>query len=231
MPPRLSGMNTAHRSPFARLLGLALLLVIASLTGFMALRYALPGQPWAPPLTNLATQRELLVLHAVSAGLALMLGPWQFVTRLREQRPRLHRAIGWGYASCLLVGGLTALPLALQADGGPWGRLGFGLLGLLWLVTTAIALVYIRARRVAAHRRWMLRSFALTAGGITLRLQILAGSAFDIPVDAFYTALAWTSWLPQALWLEWWLWRSAPAAPQPRTVTDELWPDTQLDGR
>jgi uncharacterized membrane protein len=228
MPPRLSGMNTAHRSSLARRLGFALLLLTALFIGLAALRYALPGQPFAPPLPNLATQRELLVLHAVCGGLALMLGPWQFVTRLRERRPQLHRALGWGYASSLLVGGLAALPLALQADGGPWARLGFGLLGLLWLVTTAIALVHIRARRVAEHRRWMLRSFALTAGGITLRLQILAGSAFGVPVEAFYTALAWTSWLPQALWLEWWLWRSAPARvppPQPD------WPDTRLDAR
>jgi len=228
MPPRLSGMNTAHPSPIARRVGLALLLLTASATGFMALRYGLPGQPFAPPLMNLVAQRELLVLHAVSAGLALMLGPWQFVTRLREQRPRLHRAIGWAYASCLLVGGLAALPLALQADGGLLAQVGFALLGLLWLASTAVALIHIRARRVAAHRRWMLRSFVLTAGGITLRLQILAGSAFGVPVEAFYTALAWTSWLPQALWLEWWLWRSGPApAPQPGPA----WPDTQLDGR
>ncbi|WP_457420946.1 DUF2306 domain-containing protein [Roseateles sp. P5_E7] len=220
-------MNTAHPFPFARRLGLALLLVIASLTGFMALRYALPGQPWAPPLTNLATQRQMLVLHAVSAGLALMLGPWQFVTRLRERRPRLHRAIGWGYASCLLVGGLTALPLALQANGGPLAQVGFALLGLLWLASTAMALVHIRARRVAAHRHWMLRSFVLTAAGITLRLQILAGSAFGVPVEAFYTALAWTSWLPQALWLEWWLWRASAAAPVARPEPD--WPAARLD--
>ncbi|MGQ3053147.1 MAG: DUF2306 domain-containing protein [Roseateles sp.] len=219
-------MNTANPSRFARRLGFALLLLTAWFIGMAALRYALPGPPFAPPLPNLATQRELLVLHAVAGGLALMLGPWQFVKRLREQRPGLHRAIGWGYASSLLVGGLTALPLALQANGGPLAQLGFGLLGLLWLATTAIALVHIRARRVAAHRRWMLRSFVLTAGGITLRLQILAGSAFDVPVEAFYTALAWTSWLPQALWLEWWLWRSAPGAPQP----EPSWPDTQLDG-
>ena len=228
MPPRLSGMDTTHRSPLARRLGLALLLVIASATGFMALRYALPGQPFAPPLTNLLTQRDVLVLHAVASGLALMLGPWQFVTRLRERRPRLHRVIGWGYAGCLLVGGLASLPLATQADGGWLAQLGFGLLGLLWLVTTSIAIVHIRARRVAAHRRWMLRSFALTAGGITLRLQILVGSAFGVPVEAFYTALAWSSWVPQALWLEWWLWRAAPATAQ---RPEPVWQDTQFDAR
>lgn len=226
MTPRLSGMHTVHRSPFARRVGLALLLAAAFFIGLAALRYALPGQPFAPTLPNLLAQRELLVLHAVSAGLALMLGPWQFARRLRARRPRLHRALGWGYASCLLVGGLTALPLALQADGGPWAQLGFALLGLLWLVTTSIALIHIRARRTAEHQRWMLRSFVLTAAGITLRLQILAGSALGIPVEAFYTALAWSCWLPQALWLEWWLWRAAPvplAQPQPD------WPDARLD--
>lgn len=220
-------MNSSQARRFARLAAYGLVLVLATLTGAMALRYALPGQPFAPPLPNLVSQRELLVLHAVGGGLALMLGPWQFSSRLRARRPGLHRMLGWGYAASLLLGGLTALPLAAASDGGLVAHLGFGLLGLLWLVSTAIALVHIRARRVAEHRRWMLRSFMLTAGGITLRLQIVMGNLLDVPIEAYYTALAWTSWLPQALWLEWWL-RSGPraaTAPQPE------WPDTQLDAR
>lgn len=224
MPPRLSGMNTSPRSRPARFVAYGLLLLLALLTGLMALRYALPGQPFAPPITNLTSQRELLVLHAVGAGLALMLGPWQFATRLRERRPRLHRALGWGYAASLLLGGLTSLPLAWQADGGPLAQLGFGLLGVLWLVVTAIALVHIRARRIASHRRWMLRSFVLTAGGITLRLQIVAGNVMGVPIEDYYTALAWTSWLPQALLLEWWLRRR----PAPRREP-QAWQDTQLE--
>ena len=85
------------------------------LTGAMALRYAWPGQPLAPPLPNLESQRELLVLHAVGGGLALMLGPWQFSARLRQRRPRMHRGLGWAYAACLLMAGLTAMPLATPA--------------------------------------------------------------------------------------------------------------------
>ena len=227
MPPRLSGMNPTRRLPFARLAAYGLLMVLATSTGAMALRYALPGQPFAPPLPNLLAQRELLVLHAVCGGLALMLGPWQFSARLRARRPALHRALGWAYAACLLLGGLAALPLAAASEGGVVGHLGFGLLGLLWLATTAVALVHIRARRVAEHRRWMLRSFALTAGGITLRLQIVLGDLLAVPLDAYYAALAWTSWLPQALWLEWWLRRSPPPAEAERPA----WPDTQFESR
>lgn len=222
-------MPTSLRSSTFHAVAFGLLLMLALLTGAIALRYAWPGQPGAAPLPNLTAQRELLVLHAVAGGLALMLGPWQFVTRLRQRRPGLHRVLGWGYAACVLVGGMTALPLALQADGGPLARLGFGLLGLAWLVTTAVALVHIRARRLAAHRRWMLRSFVLTAGGITLRLQMVVGGLLEVPLEAYYTALAWTSWLPQALFLEWWLrWApQPPAAPEPT----QDWLDTTLESR
>jgi uncharacterized membrane protein len=218
-------MKTSSPAHPIRLAAYALLLVLSVLTGVMALRYALPGQPFAPPLPNLTLQRELLALHAVAGGLALMLGPWQFSARLRARRPALHRALGWGYAASVLLGGLAALPLALQSDGGPVAQLGFGLLGLLWLASTAIAVIHIRARRIAQHRRWMLRSFALTAGGITLRLQIVAGNLAGLPIEAYYTALAWTSWLPQALLLEWWLRKRMPA------VQQVDWPDTQVELR
>lgn len=227
MPPRLGGMNSSHPSRIARLAAYGLLLVLATLTGAMALRYALPGQPFAPPLPNLLMQRELLVLHAVGGGLALMLGPWQFSMRLRARRPGLHRALGRAYGASLLLGGLTALPLAAASEGGWVAHLGFGLLGLLWLGSTAVALVHIRARRVAEHRRWMLRSFVLTAGGITLRLQIVLGNLLAVPIESYYAALAWTSWLPQALWLEWWLRRSPPVAVAARPE----WPDTRFEPR
>ncbi|KQW51748.1 MULTISPECIES: DUF2306 domain-containing protein [unclassified Roseateles] len=209
-------MNTAPRSPLVRQVAFGLLVLLALLVGAAALRFALPGQPLAPPLPNLTVQRELLVIHAVSAGLALMLGPWQFAAGLRARRPRLHRCIGYGYAACLLVGGLSALPLAAQAMGGPLAQLGFGLLGLGWLGTTAVALVHVRAGRIAAHRRWMVRSFALTAAGISLRLQLGVAGGFGVPVEVIYTALAWTCWVPNVLAAELWLWPKAqPADPEP----------------
>lgn len=229
MPPRLSGMNTTPRSHLARQAAHGLLLVLATLVGAAALRFALPGQPLAPPLPNLELQRELLILHAVSAGLALMLGPWQFSAALRARRPALHRQIGYGYALCLLVGGLSALPLAAQAMGGPLARLGFGLLGVLWLATTAIALVHVRAGRIAAHRRWMLRSFALTAAGISLRLQLGAAGAFGVPVEAIYTVAAWSCWVPNALLAELWLRpRAREAAPEPAVDADAGWAPTRI---
>lgn len=202
-----------------------LLILMALAIGLFSLRFALPGQPLAPPLLNLSLQRELLIVHAVSSALALMLGPWQFATRLRARRPQLHRLMGYGYALCLLVGGLSALPLAAHAGGGPVAQFGFGLLGVGWLVTTAIALVHIRARRVAEHRRWMLRSFALTAAGISLRLQLGIAGALDVPFESFYTVVAWSCWVPNALLMELWLW---PRRATPAVQDAPEWQATQL---
>lgn len=224
MPPRLSGMNTASPSLLVRRAAFGLLLALALLIGAAALRFAWPGQPFAPPLPNLTLQREVLVVHAISAGLALMLGPWQFSSRLRAGHPRLHRRIGWAYAACLLVGGLSGLPLAVQAMGGPWAQLGFGLLALAWLATTAVALIHVRARRIDLHRRWMLRSFALTAAGISLRLQLGVAGVLGVPVEAIYTAVAWTCWIPNALLAELWLWKPTPVS---RRELESAWPAAQ----
>lgn len=214
-------MNPTARPSLARRAAFVLLLVLATLVGAVALRFALPGQPLAPPLPNLTLQRELLIVHAVSGGLALMLGPWQFAAGLRARRPQWHRRIGYAYAACLLVGGVSALPLAVQAMGGPLAQVGFFLLGLLWLATTAIALVHIRAGRVEAHRRWMLRGFALTAAGISLRVQLGLAGSFGVPVEAVYTAIAWSCWVPNLLLAELWL---GPA----REARGPGWEATQL---
>ncbi len=44
------------------------------------------------------------------------------------------------------------------------------MLAPLWLTVTAIGVVQIRQRRVADHRRWMIRSFALTMSIVINRL-------------------------------------------------------------
>lgn len=209
MRPRLAGMNPLLQ----RRALLTLLLLFALPIGLFSLRYALPGQPGGAELPNLQLQRELLVLHAVSGALALMLGPWQFSVRLRARLPSLHRGIGWAYVICLMLGGLSALALAWQASGGIWAQAGFGLLGLLWLASTFVALQHARAGRYVAHRRWMLRSYALTAAGISLRLQLGLAMAAGVPFEGVYAAIAWSCWLPQALAMELWLQLNAgPAA-------------------
>lgn len=181
------------------------LLLLSLPVGLHALRYALDGMPGAVPLPNLRLQPGLLMLHAVTGGLSLLLGPWQFISALRARRPGLHRGIGWAYVLAVGIGGISGLALAPQSMGGPFAHAGFGLLALAWLGSTAVALRHAIAGRHVQHRRWMLRSFALTAAGISLRLQLGLATLAGVPVPEVYTAIAWTCWLPQVLLLELWL--------------------------
>ncbi len=157
-----------------------------------------------------------LYAHAFAASVALLLGPWQFSTRLRLKLPKLHRFIGRAYLGVgVLLGGVSGLYLALGAFGGSVARLGFATLAVAWLATGAAAFVAVRQRRIADHRRWMTRNFALAFAAVTLRLYLPIAAAVGAPYASSYAAIAWLSWVPNLVVAEW-LWRRAAAPPGTR---------------
>jgi hypothetical protein len=86
---------------------------------------------------------------------------------------------------------------------------GFGLLGAGVLVTTTMAFIRIRALDIASHREWMIRSYALIFGAVTLRILLpLLVIAHSGDFDAAYRWVAWVSWVPNILWAEWYVRRS-----------------------
>ncbi|UWX03631.1 DUF2306 domain-containing protein [Pseudoxanthomonas sp. NC8] len=119
---------------------------------------------WRPPLVrDLFALRPLAAWeHFLGGGTALATGAFQLHGGLRNRRLGLHRWIGRIYALAVAVGGLAALALAAHASTGAVAASGFALLGLTRLATTALAVRAIRQQRLAAHRDWMVRSYALT---------------------------------------------------------------------
>ncbi|MFN8493072.1 MAG: DUF2306 domain-containing protein [Caldilineaceae bacterium] len=143
-----------------------------------------------------------LMLHVIGSMTALALGPFLFLNSLRNKWPVLHRWLGRVYLLGNLVGGIGGLLLSPHAYAGFITRSGFATLALLWLATGLMALIRIRNGDVAAHRRWMVRNFALTLGGVMLRLQApLLSSVLDFAVA--YKIVAWTAWAPNLLVAEW----------------------------
>lgn len=133
--------------------------------------------------------------HFFGAGLALLLVPLQLSAGLRRRMPRLHRLGGWLYVAAVAIGAGSGLSLAANAQGGVPSRLGFTTLALLWPVVTAIGIRHAIAGNTGAHRRWMCRSIALTAGAITLRLMLATGIVLQWPFMPVYIAAAWLSWM------------------------------------
>ncbi|MEJ2087413.1 MAG: DUF2306 domain-containing protein [Gammaproteobacteria bacterium] len=148
--------------------------------------------------------------HVLGSGVALLLGGFQFVARIRSARIVLHRWLGRIYLVAVLIGGIGGAVLAVRADGGLVARLGFFLLAVVWLVSGWQAYAAVRRGDIATHRLWMTRNFALTFAAVTLRvyLGIMTGPLGLDFADA-YQAVAWLCWVPNLIIAEWLLVRRA----------------------
>ncbi|MEC7762318.1 MAG: DUF2306 domain-containing protein [Pseudomonadota bacterium] len=170
----------------------SLLIAIGSYR-FVALGLA-PAFPEMVP--HIDATRLAFLAHVVAAPVALATACFQLMPRLRAARPRFHRWTGRLYGLAILVGGVSALIMAPGSNGGTVSMLGFGLLAVLWLGLTAIGIAKARARDFAAHRRWMIRSFALTFAAVTLRLELFPMMAAGLTYVEAITILAWLAWVP-----------------------------------
>ncbi len=144
-------------------------------------------------------------VHFGVGGLVLLIGPFQFLPGLRSRRPAVHRWTGRVYVAGCLASGIAALVMSPYVHTGVVARIGFTLLALGWLTTTSLAFLMALKRRFAEHRRWMIRSFALTLAAVTLRLLLPSSSLLNIPFETAYPVIAYACWVPNVIVAEWML--------------------------
>lgn len=137
-----------------------------------------------------------LRVHIAASGLALLIGPLQLAGALRARHPRVHRWLGRGYLVACLVGGSAGGAIALFSTSGPVAGAGFLGLAVCWLAATVLGVAAIRAGDVGRHRRWMIRSFALTYAAVTLRIYLPVAAGLGLEFAEVYPAIAWVCWLP-----------------------------------
>jgi uncharacterized membrane protein len=183
------------------------------LIALVSYRYFVPAIPAPDQLTANPMAHPWLWAHAGLAATALLTGPWQFIPKLRTRHPQIHRWTGRVYIFACLVGGVAGLLLASGSTAGPIARAGFGLLAVVWLGVNTQGLRLAMTGRYAEHRQWMIRSFALTFGAVTLRIYMPAAQLAGIDPMVAYRAIAWLAWVPNLLLAELYL-RSA-GAPRP----------------
>ena len=112
--------------------------------------------------------------HVLMASIILLIGFFQVYPGTRIKWNRLHRFFGKIYVGGILFfsapGGFV---MSLFINRGPWVLASFLFQCCLWFAFTYLAYKTIRKGNVIEHRKWMLRSFALTLAAITLRLYVL----------------------------------------------------------
>jgi uncharacterized membrane protein len=110
--------------------------------------------------------RGLLIPHTIAGTLALLIGPINFSSRVRQRALQLHRVLGRTYVASVFIGAATGVALAFGRPGFP-GTCGQA---AAWVVCTAAALITARNRQFVQHRQWMARSYAVTFTFVSSRV-------------------------------------------------------------
>lgn len=189
--------------------GFTIMLILAIGVAVVSARFLLPNPPMAQAMQGHLDARPIAFLTHVSCGItALVLGAIQFVTRLGVRR-KWHAAAGRIYVAACLAGAVSGLIIAWFSFAGPVATAGFTGLAVGWFVTTTMGFREIIAGRTASHRRWMVRSYALTLAAVTLRMMLPVPNMVGIDFVAAYQAISFLCWVPNLILAEVWISRTA----------------------
>jgi len=181
-------------SPASALWRGAIVLLSIEIAIVSALRYVTGGQEAPPPVLANAFADPFLIVHVVAGIPALLIGPLQFVRRIRARTPALHRATGLAYVAACAVAAPAGLMLALGTTAGPIAATGFAIPAILLPLFTWLGLAAALGRRFADHREWMIRSYAIVATAITLRLMLPASNLLGFDFLPAYQVISWLAW-------------------------------------
>ena len=139
----------------------------------------------------------MFYFHVGFGSIALGTGVAQLIFTLNKMKA--HRSIGKIYMVAVLFSGSGGLYISFFANTGLIAQMGFFMLAVSWLTTSYLAYFHIRRGDVSTHKKWILRSMALTFSALTLRVllpgSIIAGLTFEM----VYPIIAWACWVPNLI--------------------------------
>ncbi|WP_433268028.1 DUF2306 domain-containing protein [Actinosynnema sp. CS-041913] len=177
------------------------------------------AQSMVPQPGNHTWHYPILVGHVIFGSIAILTCVLQIWPWFRQKHPTWHRRVGRIYVFAgVLPAGVMAFAIGIVSPFGPMLQVGNVILSLLWLGTTIAGYRMARRKRYVDHRRWMIRSFALTLSIITNRIWgVVAAITLTPQLDTtfggseialLYTQAgvsAWVGWVLPLLIAEWWL--------------------------
>jgi uncharacterized membrane protein len=168
-----------------------------------------------------ALHYPIMLVHIGCGAVAMVTGFLQIWPWFRRRYPVAHRRLGRVYVFAgVLPAGLAGLVIGAMSPFGPVAATSNVILASLWLTCTVTAYRRARQRRFGEHRKWMIRSYALTASTITNRFWgPMAAIVFTPQLDTtfggseialMYTVgglSTWLGWTIPLIVVEWWLTR------------------------
>jgi len=134
-------------------------------------------------------------IHIFSILFCLITGITQFSSWFLKEFKSVHRLIGRMYVyNVLLVNVPACFILGLFANGGVLGITGFLIQDFLWLYFTLMAFLSIKNKRIEAHKKFMVLSYAITTTAITFRIfKNLFYNESIFSYSLFYGITVWAS--------------------------------------
>ena len=140
---------------FFAAIGISILLVFWADEGFLI-------HPGDPHWKHIATVKWLLLIHGLGGATALSTGALQMSSRIRRDRPQLHRTFGKIYLIAVSISAPVAIYMGTSALEPVTIRFEQWFQGGGWLLSALIGWACIRNGQVAMHKAWMMRSYGFT---------------------------------------------------------------------
>jgi uncharacterized membrane protein len=113
----------------------------------------------------------LMWLHGLPGATALLLGVFQFSSRLRKRYLKLHRVMGRIYLACAAISAPVAIAVSVALPI-PTLTAASVIQATGWLVAAGTALYCVRTGRIQQHREWMIRSYPFAMVFVVARVLI-----------------------------------------------------------
>jgi uncharacterized membrane protein len=177
------------------------------------------ANPAAALDAHFADHRALTLVHVLPAMLFMILGPLQFIKKLRAKHPLFHRWSGRIFLVSAAVIGVTGLTMASRPTiGGLDEKAAIFIFGTFFLVAFAKALWHAMHREFAQHREWMIRGFGV--GLAIAGIRPIMGAFFAAAViqhhtpqpQHFFGMAFWIGFLLETIVAEWWIRYTRPSA-------------------
>lgn len=137
--------------------------------------------------------------HISLGGLALLIGWTQFIEKLRKNNRNLHGNLFTVYLISVLFSSFSGLYIAYFATGGMISTIGFSILAIIWLYSTARAFLEIKNGSKRKFQIFMIYSYAACFSAVTLRFWMpIVSSFFDNHITV-YRIVAWLCWVPNIM--------------------------------
>ncbi len=155
------------------------------------------GSPVIPGWQGL--NNVILIGHILTAIPPLLIGLVEFSTRARRASPRVHRWLGEIYCYGIWASAITGFLLAVANEHGLAAKAGFSLLAIVWFTTTLCAYITAKRKNFVDHRRWMIRSYAITLAVVSVRPMFLFGPPAGLDYETWYQIITWICWVPNLI--------------------------------